>query len=86
MVSDDARAESAKNDLETYSIKNIPSVQSDPTAKLVYLVKPDGDLALTWKIKTDVEDTSFSSYVDVEAERPEVVTVLDHVDWWSYEV
>lgn len=60
--------------------------ETDPAAKQVYLVKPEGKLVLAWKIQTIVKDTSFSSYVDIDAGASEVVAVLDHVDYWSYEV
>lgn len=74
------------NAFETYAVKNITSAERDPEAKLVYLIKSDGELALTWKVQTDVQGSSFSSYVDVDAETAEVIAVLDHVDRWDYEV
>ncbi|CAI6092755.1 unnamed protein product [Clonostachys chloroleuca] len=85
-VPNNAVTESVSDEQESYLIKNVEGAETDPAAKQVYLVKPEGKLVLAWKIQTIVKDTSFSSYVDIDAGASEVVAVLDHVDYWSYEV
>ena len=71
----DAEAELV-GERNNYALRNIKSTRRDPTAKAVYLVKSDGQLALTWKVDTDVENTSFSSYVDADSESSEVIAVI----------
>lgn len=85
-VSNSAVTELVSDEQESYLIKNVEGAETEPTAKQVYLVKSDGELVLAWKIQTIVKDTSFSSYVEIDAGASEVVAVLDHVDYWSYEV
>jgi extracellular elastinolytic metalloproteinase len=83
-ISQDAETEAIADEKETYAVTNVGNTNEDPKARLVYLVKPNGEVALTWKVETRVQDTAFSSYVDVDAS--DVVTVLNHVDSFTYEV
>lgn len=85
-ITSEVNVESTSDVNDSFMIKNVPGTDAEPRATLVYLVKPDGDLALTWKIKTDVQGTLFSSYVSVDSEEAEVVGVMDHIDQFTYEV
>lgn len=49
---------------ETYVLKGTTGAVKDPEAKLMYLVKPDGGLALTWRVETDLDDMWLLTYVD----------------------
>ncbi|VUC31150.1 unnamed protein product [Clonostachys rosea] len=71
---------------QSYDLHNVRGLTRYPTAKLVYFAKPNGKLALTWKVGTDGQDASYSSYVDAENEPATVIAVLDHVNRWIYEV
>jgi extracellular elastinolytic metalloproteinase len=82
----DSEAEPVADEIDTYTVNGVSSAISDPKAKLVYLIKPDGNLALAWRVETELDETKYSSYVDVDAETPKVVAVQDHVDWFTYEV
>ncbi|KAG8160668.1 hypothetical protein KVR01_008932 [Diaporthe batatas] len=62
---DGATAE-AKDGVETYNIVGTTGAQSDPEARLLYFVKDDGTLALTWRIETDISSDWLLSYVDAE--------------------
>jgi extracellular elastinolytic metalloproteinase len=67
-----------------YIINGISGTKEDPKSKKVYIVKPDGKLALTWKVDTKVKEAYYSSYVDVDS--AEVVGVSDHVSHGTFEV
>lgn len=60
-----AKAE-AKDGVETYGIAGTTGAQSDPEARLLYYVKDDGTLALTWRVETDISHDWLLSYVDAE--------------------
>ncbi|KAI0026229.1 Fungalysin metallopeptidase-domain-containing protein [Xylariomycetidae sp. FL0641] len=75
-VTGEATAE-ATDRVETYTLKGTAGAQKDPEARLVYFVKADGTLALTWRVETDVLDNWLLSYVDAEASE----TVHGVVDW-----
>ncbi|KAJ2996782.1 hypothetical protein NUW58_g863 [Xylaria curta] len=57
----------ATEETETFTLKGTSGAQKDPEARLVYLVKPDGELALTWRVETDVLDNWLLSYVDAKS-------------------
>ncbi|KAF9880551.1 extracellular elastinolytic metalloproteinase [Colletotrichum karsti] len=81
----DASAE-AKEGKEIYAIKGTSGAVADPEAKLVYLVKGDGKLALTWRVETDIVDNWLLTYVDAETSG-EVHGVVDYVsDLANYRV
>lgn len=54
----------AKDGVETYNIAGTSGAQSDPEARLLYFVKDDGTLALTWRVETDISSDWLLSYVD----------------------
>ncbi|EGR44217.1 uncharacterized protein TRIREDRAFT_70800 [Trichoderma reesei QM6a] len=71
---------------EKYVLKGTSGAVSDPEARLVYLVKADGTLSLTWRVETDVVDNWLLTYVDA-ATNQEVHGVVDYVaDFATYEV
>ncbi|KAI0473401.1 Fungalysin metallopeptidase-domain-containing protein [Xylariaceae sp. FL0804] len=72
-----ATAVAAAEGTETYTLTGTSGAQKDPEGRLVYFVKSDGGLALTWRIETDVLDNWLLSYVDAE----ESSTVHGVVDW-----
>ena len=68
----------AKDRIETYSLTGTTGAVSDPEARLVYFVKEDGNLALTWRVETDIMDNWLLTYVDAETNE-EVHGVVDYV-------
>lgn len=52
---------------------------------MVYFVKQDGSLALTWRVETRMEDEWLFSYVDAEDESA-VLGVVDFISFATYEV
>ena len=83
-VTGEATAEPADR-VETYSLKGTSGAQEDPEARLVYFVKPDGDLALTWRVETDILDDWLLTYVDAESNE-EIHGVVNYVSDVTYEV
>ncbi|KAK8045599.1 extracellular metallo proteinase MEP [Apiospora rasikravindrae] len=77
-ISGEASAEAAPDAKETYTLKGTSGAQKDPEAKLMYFVKADGTLALTWRVETDIMDNWLLSYVDA-ATNEEVHGVVDYV-------
>ncbi|KAF6802259.1 extracellular elastinolytic metalloproteinase [Colletotrichum sojae] len=67
----------AKEGTEVYAIKGTSGAVSDPEAKLVYFVKGDGSLALTWRVETDIVPNWLLTYVDAE-NAGEVHGVVDY--------
>lgn len=67
----------AKEGTEVYTIKGTSGAVSDPEAKLVYLVKGDGSLSLTWRVETDIMPNWLLTYVDAE-NAGEVHGVVDY--------
>ncbi|KHN95929.1 elastinolytic metalloproteinase Mep [Metarhizium album ARSEF 1941] len=81
----DAKAE-AKEGTEIYTFKDTSGAVSDPEAKLVYLTKDDGSLALTWRVETDVVDNWLLTYIDADNSK-DVHGVVDYVsDFATLEV
>lgn len=77
-VSADGATAEATDRIETYTIKGTSGAQSDPEARLVYFVKADGTLALTWRVETDVSSDWLLSYVNAET-TSEVHGVVNYV-------
>ena len=72
---------------KTTKIKGVSGSESDPKAKLVYFAKSNGDLVLAWKIDTDVEDTSFTSFVNADDEESEeLLAIHNHIKGATYQV
>lgn len=65
-VSADGATAEATDRVETYTIKGASGAVNDPEARLVYFVKDDGTLTLTWRVETDVSSDWLLSYVDAE--------------------
>ncbi|KAH7323006.1 Fungalysin metallopeptidase-domain-containing protein [Stachybotrys elegans] len=71
---------------ERYTVKGVSGTVSDPEARLVYLRKADGSLALTWRVETDVVDNWLLTYVDAN-NNGEIHGVVDYVsDMATFEV
>ncbi|CAH0032449.1 unnamed protein product [Clonostachys rhizophaga] len=85
-ITSNTKVEPTDESRQSYIFRNVRGLRRDPTPRPVYIVKPNGQLALTWKVGTDAEDMSYSSYVDAENKPATVIAVLDHVDRWIYEV
>ncbi|KAI0973039.1 fungalysin metallopeptidase [Xylaria arbuscula] len=68
------------DDLESFVLKGTSGAVSDPTARLAYLVKPDGKLALTWKVETNLRTSWLHSYMDA-VNGAELYGLIDWV--WS---
>lgn len=83
-VTGEATAE-ALDRIETYSLKGTSGAQEDPEARLVYYIKSDGTLALTWRVETDVLDDWLLSYVDASSNE-EIHGVVNYVAEATYEV
>ncbi|KAI1179588.1 fungalysin metallopeptidase [Nemania sp. FL0916] len=73
------------DDVEAHVLKGTSGAVSDPTARLTYMVKSDGKLALTWKVETNIGSHWLHSYVDA-AEGEEVHGVIDWVSSATYKV
>jgi extracellular elastinolytic metalloproteinase len=84
-VQADQATSEPKEGKETFAIKNTQGAVSEPEAKLVYIQKEDGSLALTWRVETDIWKQWLLSYVD--ANSPETVhIVVDYRADATYEV
>lgn len=81
---DKASAETAEGK-ETFTFKGTSGAVSDPKAKLVYIVKADGTLALTWRVETDILSNWLLTYVDA-ATNEEVHGVVDYSADATYQV
>lgn len=77
VTSSDASVE-ATDRIETYTIKGTSGTVSDPEARLVYFVKDDGSLQLSWRVETDVDSDWVLSYVNAETSS-EVYGVVNYV-------
>jgi extracellular elastinolytic metalloproteinase len=63
---------------EAYILKGTSGAEKDPEARLMYLVKKDGTLALTWRVETDISENWLLTYVDAESNAA-VHAVVDYV-------
>ncbi len=79
-MSADAITAEPLGDLEAFVLKGTSGAVSDPTARLTYLVKPDGNLALTWKVETNLRTSWLHSYMDA-VNGAELYGLIDWV--WS---
>ncbi|KAK1142395.1 hypothetical protein N8T08_007947 [Aspergillus melleus] len=84
-ITSDTVSTESNQDKESYVFKGTSGAVSDPKAKLVYFVKPDGKLALSWRVETDIEDNWLLSYVDANNEET-VHGVVDYVAEADYQV
>ncbi|KAI1375015.1 extracellular metallo proteinase 1 [Hypoxylon crocopeplum] len=83
-VSSDTSAEVTKGE-ESYTIAGASGLVQDAEARLVYFIKPDEALALTWRVETKTPEDWLVSYVDAEAES-EVVGLVNYISHAFYEV
>ena len=74
ITADQASAE--KKETNVYAIKNTSGAVKEPEARLVYFVKTDGSLELTWRVETDILSNWLLSYVSAGSNN-----VLNVVDW-----
>lgn len=82
----DTSAEAIK-ETESYKIKGVSGITQDPEATLVYFVKSDDSLALTWRVETKTSEDWVVSYVDAEAEaESKVVGLVNYISHATYEV
>lgn len=68
----------ATDQIETYTVTGTSGAVTDPEARLVYFVKDDGTLTLTWRVETDISSDWLLSYVDAEAPT-DVLGVVNYV-------
>lgn len=69
-----------------FTVQGISGTTRAPEAKQVYVLTPEGKLALTWKIKTVMPELSLSSYVAVEEAAADLVGVVSHSNHATYQV
>lgn len=77
-VSSDGAAVAATDRIETFTITGTSGANSDPEARLVYFVKEDGSLTLTWRVETDIVSDWLLSYVNADT-ATEVHGVVNYV-------
>lgn len=77
LTTDGASAD-ATDETETYTITGTSGAVTDPEARLVYFVKGDGTLTLTWRIETDISTNWLLSYVDAYTPT-DVLGVINYV-------
>ncbi|EEP78692.1 extracellular elastinolytic metalloproteinase [Uncinocarpus reesii 1704] len=70
---------------ESVVFKGTSGALSEPKGDLVYFVKPDGKLSLTWRVETDVGDNWLSSYVDAK-DSSKIHGVTDYVADATFQV
>ena len=75
----------ASQGVESQLITGTTGAKEDPKLKLVYFIKRDGDLALTWSVETRLEEQYLLSYVDAETDSG-VLGMIDFVSFATYEV
>lgn len=73
------------DDLEAFVLKGTSGAVGDPTARLTYLVKSNGELALTWKVETNLFTHWLHTYMDA-LQGGEVYGLIDWVWSASYKV
>ncbi|KAI9150276.1 Extracellular metalloproteinase 1 [Paramyrothecium foliicola] len=77
----------AGSDGEYYTFRGITGAVETPEARMVYVVKPDGELGLVWAVKTRSVDDYLVAYVDATTESdPEIFGVVDYINHAGYEV
>ena len=74
-----------QGDQQTYTIKQTTGTVSDPEARLVYVRGSDGNLKLSWRIETDLNDNWLLTYVDA-GNGKDVHAVVDYKADVSYQV
>lgn len=85
MTLDDLVLAEPLEDFEAFVLKGTKGAVKDPTARLTYLIKPDGDLALTWKVETNLRTSWLHMYMDAFL-TGEIYGLVDWVHSASYKV
>jgi len=80
---DNAKAESKGDDV--FALKETSGAVSEPEARLVYVQTAEGNLALAWRVETDVNTNWLLTYVDAE-DGEKIHHVVDYAADASYEV
>ncbi|OOO05019.1 peptidase M36 fungalysin [Aspergillus oryzae] len=80
----DVSAESTEHP-HKYILRGTSGAVTDPKARLVYLVKPEGTLCLVWRVETDVDDNWLLTYVDAKTAE-EIHGVVDYVSEATFQV
>jgi extracellular elastinolytic metalloproteinase len=81
---EEVKAEAAEGK-ETFILKGTSGATKDPEAKLVYLVKDDGSLGLTWRVETDILSNWLLTYVDAGTDKA-IHGVVDYSADATYQV
>ncbi|KAI1821472.1 extracellular elastinolytic metallo proteinase [Xylaria intraflava] len=68
----------ATEQTDTFNLRGTSGAQKDPKARLMYFVKSNGELALTWRVETNVRTNWLLSYVDANTNE-EIHGVVDWV-------
>jgi extracellular elastinolytic metalloproteinase len=76
--------ERATGEDEAYVFKGTSGALGDPQAKLAFFAKPDGALALTWRVETNVETNWLLTYVDTASD--EIHGIVDYVSAADFQV
>ncbi|KAL7626976.1 hypothetical protein AAE478_003751 [Parahypoxylon ruwenzoriense] len=80
-----ATSADATDESGSYTIRGTTGTVQDPDAGLAYFVKPDGSLALTWRVEIITPEDWLVSYVDAEAELG-VLGLINYISHATYEV
>ncbi|SPO01672.1 probable Extracellular metalloproteinase MEP [Cephalotrichum gorgonifer] len=83
-LSDAVAAVVNDDDSADYVVSGADGVQKDPKATVVYFVKSDGTLSLSWRVETDTGDNWLQSYIDKDSQ--EIHGVVDWVSDATYQV
>jgi extracellular elastinolytic metalloproteinase len=78
-----ATAESKGDD--AFVFKQTTGTVSEPEARLVYVQTPEGDLALAWRVETDINTNWLLTYVDANSGE-KIHHVVDYAADATYEV
>lgn len=73
----------ATGETETFALSGATGTVKEPEARLVYLVKSDGNLALTWRVETDIMENWLLTYVDAVSGQ-DIHGVVDYVAHATY--
>ncbi|KAF2497908.1 extracellular elastinolytic metallo proteinase [Lophium mytilinum] len=84
-ISADGASAEATGAHEEYKITGTTGADSDPITTLVYFQKPDGTLALSWRVQTDVITNYLVTYTDTSSPKS-ILGAMDYVADATYEV
>ncbi|KAL6707019.1 hypothetical protein ACN47E_004969 [Coniothyrium glycines] len=84
-ISAESAIAEAKDEADTYAIKQVSGTVREPEARLVYIQDERGNLKLVWRVETDILSNWLLSYVDAE-DGTQVHAVVDYSADASYQV